>query len=320
MGLVAYVGWPLPSTIFPHSTRSNSPCASGIDPQLLINTLAVIVWVVWVVWIQLVYHPRQSRPSPPIRGRTVRRLPVLPGLQPAVAQLVAAVTLGVATMGPLRTLFPAAATPLQAQVALASSYPTLELDNGQEPVRTTGGRILPHTDVDRWSPFNIRPTGSMPPRHPLAASPRPPSETVDAGRRSATQNMRDGPWSTATASPKPPIVSTPGWVLVLPDRCSHNCRRDRRHPGTRHSGGDHRRRRGDNFWTIAEDSPRNRLGTLAIRHRNIRILAAPRRHQPRTPGTALRPGPYLPRPTVRTAPNPHRPPSRIGCNNRVGSP
>ena len=136
VGLVAYVGWPLPSTIFPHSTRSNSPCASGIDPQLLINTLAVIVWVVWA---QLAIA-LTAEAAAAVRGRAARRLPVLPGLQPAVAQLVAAVTLAAATLGPLRTV-PAAAAPLPAEISLASSYPVADI--GQEPARPGWAEAAP---------------------------------------------------------------------------------------------------------------------------------------------------------------------------------
>ena len=45
-GLVSYVGWPLPATL-PSIDQLQLALRSGIDPQVLINTLAVIVWIVW---------------------------------------------------------------------------------------------------------------------------------------------------------------------------------------------------------------------------------------------------------------------------------
>ena len=96
-GLVAYVGWPLPTSL-PTLDQIQIAFRSGIDPQLLINALAVVVWIVWA---QLVVT-LATEVVAAVRGRTARRLPVLPGLQPAVAQLVAAITLAAATLGPLR--------------------------------------------------------------------------------------------------------------------------------------------------------------------------------------------------------------------------
>ena len=88
VGLAAYVGWPLPTTL-PTFDAIQLALRSGINPQLLINTLAVVVWFTWA---QLVIA-FAAEAAAAIRGRTTRRLPVLPGLQPAVAQLVAAITL-----------------------------------------------------------------------------------------------------------------------------------------------------------------------------------------------------------------------------------
>jgi len=54
-GLVSYVGWPLP-TALPSIDRIQLALRSGIDPQVLINTLTVIVWIVWI------RHPRRHGP------------------------------------------------------------------------------------------------------------------------------------------------------------------------------------------------------------------------------------------------------------------
>ncbi|MDF1598113.1 MAG: hypothetical protein P1T08_18750, partial [Acidimicrobiia bacterium] len=124
-GLTVYVGWPLPTSI-PSFDQIQLALRSGIDPNLIINTLAVVVWVIWVqLAIVLTVETVAA-----LRGHTARRLPVLPGLQPAVAQLVAAITLAVATLGPMRAL-PAAATPLAASLIDVSAQPVLDIDEGQ---------------------------------------------------------------------------------------------------------------------------------------------------------------------------------------------
>ena len=105
-GLVSYVGWPLP-TALPSIDRIQLALRSGIDPHMLINTLAVIVWIVWIQIVIVL----AAEAIAAVRGGTARHLPVLPGLQPAIAQLVAAITLAAATLGPLRVA-PAAASPL----------------------------------------------------------------------------------------------------------------------------------------------------------------------------------------------------------------
>ncbi len=45
-GLIRYVGWPLPTRI-PTLDEIQLALRSGIDPQLLVKTLAVVVWVAW---------------------------------------------------------------------------------------------------------------------------------------------------------------------------------------------------------------------------------------------------------------------------------
>jgi hypothetical protein len=117
-GLITYVGWPLPTTI-PSIDRIQLALRSGIDPQVLINTLAVIVWI---VWIQIVIT-LTTEAIAAVRGGTARHLPVLPGLQPAIAQLVAAITLAVATLGPLRVA-PVAASPLPDAISVTQTQQT----------------------------------------------------------------------------------------------------------------------------------------------------------------------------------------------------
>ena len=237
VGLVAYVGWPLPTTI-PTLDEIQLALRSGIDPQLLINTLAVIVWI---TWIQLVIT-LAAEAFAAIRGRTVRRLPVLPGLQPAVVQLVAAITLAVAAIGPLRVA-PAAATPLQAQVAPA--YPTMELDN--QPTRTTGPNIASHR---RGSVESAQPTYRVG-RHDTLWQIA--EITLGDGRRwheirdhNIGRTMVDGHRITEATD-----RLTPGWLLILPDSAQIAGETDDTQDQTL---TEITVERDDNFWTIAEET------------------------------------------------------------------
>jgi nucleoid-associated protein YgaU/DNA-binding SARP family transcriptional activator len=119
--LIVYVGWPLPTRL-PTLEGIRLALRSGIDPQLLINTLAIIVWVVWA---QLVVA-LTVEVAAVARGRAARRVPVLPGIQAAAAHLVATITLVAASLGPLRP-HPAAVVPLSALIPEATHH-TLLLD------------------------------------------------------------------------------------------------------------------------------------------------------------------------------------------------
>ncbi len=125
-GLVAYVGWPLPTSL-PTLEGIGLALRSGINPQLLINTLAVVVWFTWAQIVAALIAELIAA----VRGRTARHLPVFPGLQTAATHLVAAITIAVATLGPLRAV-PAAATPLQAAIA-APAHPTLTFQPRSTP-------------------------------------------------------------------------------------------------------------------------------------------------------------------------------------------
>ncbi|MGH3432560.1 MAG: LysM peptidoglycan-binding domain-containing protein, partial [Thermocrispum sp.] len=96
-GLVHYVGWPLPTRL-PTFDEILLALRSGIDPQLLINTLAVIVWVAWAqLIVALTYEVVAA-----VRGRVARRAPVMPVIQVTAARLVATITLAAATLAPVR--------------------------------------------------------------------------------------------------------------------------------------------------------------------------------------------------------------------------
>ena len=232
-GLVAYVGWPLPTSL-PTLDQIQLAFRSGIDPQLLINALAVVVWIVWA---QLVVA-LAAEVVAAVRGRTARRLPVLPGLQPAVAQLVAAITLAAATLGPLRAV-PATATPLPAEFTLASSYPAVDL--GQEPARPRWAESTqPHKAESHQPTYQVM-------RHDTLWSIA--ETTLGDGRRwkeiralNEGRTMPDGHSFTETTNDL-----TPGWLLVLPNDATTPNEDD-----TKEAASVVTVQPGDNFWTIAE--------------------------------------------------------------------
>jgi nucleoid-associated protein YgaU len=236
------VGWPLP-TALPTVDQIQLSLRSGIDPQLLVDTLAVIVWFTWA---QLV-ATFAAEAVAAARGRTARRLPVLPGLQPAVAQTVAAITLAVATLGPLRAL-PAVAAPLPAAVSLAAATPTPALD--PRPVATAQPDAAPD------------PGGSVEPERPMYRVGRfdtfwqVADSTLGDGRRWAEirdlnigRTMPDGHRITQTTD-----RLTPGWLLILPNNTQPpNDPNDSQDPvGVQVV--EVTVERGDNFWTIAQDA------------------------------------------------------------------
>ena len=130
--LIAYVGWPLPTRL-PTLEEIHLGLRSGIDPTLLINTLAVVVWVTWVQLVTALGVEVVAA----VRGKASRRVPVLPGLQTAAARLVATVTLVAASLGPLRP-HPAAGAPLSALMA-ESTHHSLVL----EPPTSSYGQSNP---------------------------------------------------------------------------------------------------------------------------------------------------------------------------------
>jgi nucleoid-associated protein YgaU/DNA-binding SARP family transcriptional activator len=234
VALISYVGWPLPTTV-PSIDRIQLAMRSGIDPQILINTLAVIVWI---VWIQIVIALTAEAVAA-VRGRTARRLLVLPGMQPAVAQLVAAITLAVATLGPLRVA-PAAASPLPDTISVTQTHQTSP-SPGQEPTAVAAVASAPHRDTNPDLPtYRVQ-------RHDTLWSV---AETaLDDARRwreirdlNNGRTMNDGHDFTIETD-----RLSEGWVILLPN--------DAATPDTDQAsrvGSEVTVEPGDNFWTIAE--------------------------------------------------------------------
>jgi nucleoid-associated protein YgaU len=148
--LAGYIGWPLPTRL-PTLDEIQLALRSGIDPQLLVNTLAVIVWIIWT---QLVVALTVEFAAV-ARGKAASRVPVLPGMQVAAARLVATVTLVAASLGPLRT--PAAGALPLSDLIVETTYHTqilrpADLSSGHRLDSTTDALVVtqPAYQVQRF--------------------------------------------------------------------------------------------------------------------------------------------------------------------------
>ena len=238
LGLIAYVGWPLPTRL-PTLDEIQLALRSGIDPLLLINTLAVIVWITWA---QLVAALTVEFTAV-ARGKAASRVPVLPGMQAAAARLVATITLIAASLGPLRAT-PAGAVPLSG-LSLESTHHTQVL----ETENSASGHRLDPTTTDR---LDATPSTYQVERFDTLW--RIAETTLNDGQR--WQEIRDLNLGHPTSDGQIITHTTeriaPGTSLLLPADAT---RSDQAQHGT--GSEDHITsqvavERGDHFWAIAE--------------------------------------------------------------------
>ncbi|HZA84982.1 MAG TPA: hypothetical protein VFC13_26470 [Actinomycetes bacterium] len=121
-GLIVAAGWPLPRSIPTLAQIGDAFDRQGVPLEIAVKTLAIVVWVAWA---QLAWAVAVEAIAA-IRGRPSRHAPVLPGLHTLACQLVAAATLIVTLLGPLRPTGtrPAVAGPLVALEATPNLSPT----------------------------------------------------------------------------------------------------------------------------------------------------------------------------------------------------
>ena len=74
--LVASVGWPLPTSI-PSLGAIEQAARSGVDDQVVVNTLAVVAWIAWAQ-LALAFVVETVTV---IRGRPAPHAPFLPGFR-----------------------------------------------------------------------------------------------------------------------------------------------------------------------------------------------------------------------------------------------
>lgn len=119
-GLALAVGWPLPAGI-PSIEEINEAARSGIDDMVVVKALALLGWIAWLqVSLALTVEAAAL-----VRGRPAGRAPVLPGLQPAVAHLLAAAVLLTGVLGSHRPAPASLATLAAATYPVAVSEPVV---------------------------------------------------------------------------------------------------------------------------------------------------------------------------------------------------
>jgi len=95
--LVITVGWPLPTSI-PNLAALEQAARSGVDDQVVINTLAVVAWIVWAqLALAFVLETVTA-----IRGRPAPHALFLPGFRMTAARLVTGILMLASTVQPAR--------------------------------------------------------------------------------------------------------------------------------------------------------------------------------------------------------------------------
>jgi hypothetical protein len=103
--LIGQVGWPLPTRWPDLDTLRWTLTAGGMSHTVVVNTLAIVVWVAWLQVTVAVLAELTAA----VRGRAADRLPLAPGVQAFATRLVAASLLAVTTLQPRPLLRPTAA-------------------------------------------------------------------------------------------------------------------------------------------------------------------------------------------------------------------
>jgi nucleoid-associated protein YgaU/DNA-binding SARP family transcriptional activator len=116
--LVLAVGWPLPREIPSLDQLREAFNRRGVPVEMLVKTLAVIMWVAWAQLVVAVTIEAVAA----ARGRQARWAAVLPGVQLVARQLVAAGVLVLSLLGPLRSA-DAAAGPLTLEAVQQPAAP-----------------------------------------------------------------------------------------------------------------------------------------------------------------------------------------------------
>ena len=103
LGLIAFVGWPLPTSM-PSTESLTQGINAGVSDAFIVKALALIAWVAWAqLALALVVEATAA-----VRGRPSVTLPLGPGFQVAAARLIAGIVM---LLGPLQPVRAVAATP-----------------------------------------------------------------------------------------------------------------------------------------------------------------------------------------------------------------
>jgi DNA-binding SARP family transcriptional activator/nucleoid-associated protein YgaU len=231
VGLVLFVGWPLPTSL-PDADAVSRALRTGIGDDVIVNTLAVIAWLAWSQFVLGLV----AEVAGVLRGRGRPRLPVLPAVQGFATRLVAGMLLlgapirpahAMADSPPAAVVAEAAPPPMPVTAAAGAATPTIgdDTEPEEEPPAATGPTVTVERHDSYWA---------------IA------ERTLDDGLRwreihelNVGRTMDDGHVIVAGDE-----TLRAGWTLQLPAGA------------TTVDTGPAREvvvEAGDNFWTIAED-------------------------------------------------------------------
>lgn len=201
--LTRFVGWPLPDRVPGFGDLENS-VRTGIDPYVIVKTLAVIAWIAWAqvaatVLVEIVAL---------LRRHSAPNLRVLPGLQPVIGRLVATAALAVTALLPTAsaTIAVAAGPPPAAAAFAAYRAPATVGLPAQSPDTS------PPTDTAAAAPMasvEVRRHDSL-----WAIAERALGDGTrwrEIRDANLGRQMPDGTVITASTE-----LIRPGWVLYLP--------------------------------------------------------------------------------------------------------
>ena len=143
--LIITVGWPLPHSIPSLQQLTDAFDRHGVPVDVVINTLAVILWIAWAQLTSAVAVETVAA----LRGRQARRAPVLPSLQTFAGEIVASATLIISMLGPLRSTAAAPAVPVPLaplEISHTPAPPAPRPDSRHAPTADPGQHIVVHGD------------------------------------------------------------------------------------------------------------------------------------------------------------------------------
>ena len=207
-----FVGWPLPRQVPSWSRVSTALDQHGIPDQVLIDSLACVVWLCWAILTAAVLAEVPAA----ARGKTAPRLAIAGPLQPFVGHLAAAVLVAVLAALP-RPVPGNGHAPLRvglSGVGPRQSVVTLALTAETAPVATPLANNAGATAASPSPPSYIARPATR-----CGASPSASSVTPCAGKRSISSTLGapsptgahsviltgstpDGPWSCRRPRPQ----------------------------------------------------------------------------------------------------------------------
>jgi len=130
--LIAFIGWPLPSTTLPTGDRLTDWITTPVSDTVILNALALAAWLLWAAFIHAIAAEARAAwkgmPTRATSGHTANPLRL------AAASLITALTLGTAFAGT------AAASPAPAQ----ANPVTVQAVNATAPVLIQRGHATFH--------------------------------------------------------------------------------------------------------------------------------------------------------------------------------